>query len=66
MTGILHALKLIFLSQVLVLPLRVFERWLGLYQRAWLTCIAGIAIVPALLIALIWIVLPDFQLSYDL
>jgi hypothetical protein len=56
MTGIYSAFKLIFLSFIFALALKAIERWSGLYQQAWFICIAGIAVVPTLLIALIWIV----------
>ena len=56
MTGTYNALKLFCLPFIFVLAVKNIEHWWGLNQRAWLISISGIAVVPALLIGLIWLV----------
>ena len=57
MTGIYSALKLLGLSLIFYLVLYRVANWVGLTRRAWLISMSGTAIVPVLLLSLIWLVL---------
>jgi hypothetical protein len=57
MTGIYSALKLLGLALIFSLALYKVANWVGLNRQAWLISMSGIAIVPVLLLSLIWLVL---------
>jgi hypothetical protein len=56
MMGIYAAFKLFCLSFIFWLCLIKTEYWTGLRYKAWIISTSGVAIVPMLLVALIWVV----------